>query len=72
MRNANALANTLEYPIWLVSGMLVPITALPAWTGPIAAVLPDHLGRPGAARGRHRRPVWPSVAVCLAHQRWSA
>ncbi|WP_240944438.1 hypothetical protein [Micromonospora thermarum] len=26
LRNANALTNTLEYPIWLVSGMLVPIT----------------------------------------------
>ena len=29
LRNANALANTLEYPIWLLSGMLVPITVLP-------------------------------------------
>lgn len=66
MRNANALANTLEYPIWLVSGMLVPITVLPVWTSPIAAVLPTTW----AARALHESvtggPVWPSLTVCVA------
>ncbi|BCJ60752.1 hypothetical protein C1I93_22865 [Micromonospora endophytica] len=67
MRNANALTNTLEYPIWLVSGMLVPITVLPGWTGPIAAVLPTTWGARAvreAATGSG--PVWPSLGVCLA------
>jgi ABC-type polysaccharide/polyol phosphate export permease len=67
LRNANALTNTLEYPIWLVSGMLVPITVLPAWTGPIAAVLPTTWGaravREAATGGG---PVWPSLGICLA------
>jgi ABC-2 type transport system permease protein len=66
LRNANALANTLEYPVWLISGMLVPITVLPAWTAPIGAVLPTTW----AARALHEAtgggPVWPSVAVCAA------
>ncbi|KAB1906589.1 ABC transporter permease [Micromonospora sp. AMSO31t] len=65
MRNANALANTLEYPIWLVSGMLVPLTVLPGWTGPIAAALPTW-----GARAVHEAasggPVWPSLGICLA------
>ncbi|MFC5926989.1 ABC transporter permease [Micromonospora vulcania] len=67
LRNANALANTLEYPIWLVSGMLVPITSLPGWTGPIAAVLPTTWGARAvreAATGSG--PVWPSLGICLA------
>ena len=67
MRNANALTNTLEYPIWLVSGMLVPITVLPGWTGPIAAVLPTTWGARAvreAATGSG--PVWPSLGICLA------
>ena len=65
--NANAIDNTLEYPIWLVSGMLVPITVLPGWTGPIGAVLPTTW----AARAVRESvtgggPVWPSLGVCLA------
>lgn len=67
MRNANALANMLEYPIWLISGMLVPITVLPGWTGPVAAVLPTTWGARAvreAATGSG--PVWPSLGICLA------
>jgi ABC-2 type transport system permease protein len=66
MRNANALANTLEYPIWLVSGMLVPITVLPAWTGPIAAVLPTTWGARALREATSGGAVWPSVGICLA------
>jgi ABC-2 type transport system permease protein len=66
MPNANALNNTLEYPIWLVSGMLVPITVLPGWTGPIGAVLPTTW----AARAVREAvtgdgPVWASLGICL-------
>ncbi|MEH1016322.1 ABC transporter permease [Micromonospora sp. CPCC 206060] len=55
MRNANAVANFLDYPIWLLSGMLVPISVLPSWTTPWSAVLPTtwsarslHLATDGA------------------------
>ncbi|MFH7597098.1 ABC transporter permease [Streptomyces racemochromogenes] len=44
MRNANALANTLDHPIWMLSGMLVPITALPVWTHPLSWALPTTWG----------------------------
>jgi ABC-2 type transport system permease protein len=30
-RHANAFSNLLEYPIWLVTGLLVPLTQLPEW-----------------------------------------
>ncbi|SNY35590.1 ABC transporter permease [Paractinoplanes atraurantiacus] len=65
MRNANALANTLEYPVWLVSGMLVPITVLPAWTVPVAAILPTTWGARALREATSGGPVWPSVALCL-------
>ncbi len=65
MRNANALANTLEYPVWLVSGMLVPITVLPVWTTPIAAVLPTTWGARALREATSGGPVWPSVGICL-------
>ncbi|WP_246614574.1 ABC transporter permease [Paractinoplanes bogorensis] len=65
MRNANALANTLEYPVWLVSGMLLPITVLPAWTSPIAAALPTTWGARALREATSGGPVWPSVGICL-------
>jgi ABC-2 type transport system permease protein len=64
--NANAINNTLEYPIWLVSGMLVPITVLPAWTTPIGAVLPTTWAARALREATSGGPVWPSVAVCAA------
>jgi ABC-2 type transport system permease protein len=38
-RNANALSNLLEYPVWLATGLLVPLSLLPGWVSPIAYVL---------------------------------
>ncbi|SNT41162.1 ABC-2 type transport system permease protein [Asanoa hainanensis] len=65
--NANAINNTLEYPIWLVSGMLVPITVLPGWTGPVGAVLPTTWASRAVRESvTGSGPVWPSLGVCLA------
>jgi ABC-2 type transport system permease protein len=30
-RNANALSNMLEFPVWLVTGAIVPLSLLPGW-----------------------------------------
>jgi ABC-2 type transport system permease protein len=38
-RSANAVANLLEYPVWLVSGLLVPVSLLPGWAGRVGDVL---------------------------------
>src|SRR4029453_8858931 len=38
-RNANAFSNLLEYPIWLVTGLLVPLSLLPGWVTPISWLL---------------------------------
>jgi ABC-2 type transport system permease protein len=38
-RHANALSNLLEYPVWLVTGLLVPVSLLPGWAEPISWVL---------------------------------
>ncbi len=35
-RNANALSNLLEYPVWLITGLLVPVSLLPGWVSPIS------------------------------------
>ncbi len=65
-RHANALANLLEYPVWLVTGLLVPLTLLPAWTRPIAWALAPTWGvraiRAAALGGR----PGPAILACLA------
>jgi ABC-2 type transport system permease protein len=38
-RNANALSNLLGEPVWLITGMLVPISLLPGWVTPLSWVL---------------------------------
>lgn len=38
-RHASAFSNLLEYPVWLVSGLLVPVSLLPGWAEPLSWVL---------------------------------
>ena len=38
-RRASAFSNLLEYPMWLVSGLLVPVSLLPFWVEPLSWVL---------------------------------
>jgi ABC-2 type transport system permease protein len=66
-RNANALSNLLEYPIWLVTGLLVPISLLPGWVAPLSWVLAPTWGvraiRDAALGGGN--PL-AAVGMCLA------
>ncbi len=49
-RQAWALGNMLEYPVWLISGFLVPLTLFPGWVRPISWALAPTWGV-GAIRG---------------------
>lgn len=64
-RNANAFSNLLEYPVWLVTGLLVPIALLPGWVAWISWVLAPTWGikaiRNAALGGGE---VWPALGMC--------
>ena len=66
-RHASAFSNLLEYPVWLATGLLVPLTLLPAWVGPISWVLAPTWGidaiRDAALGGSS---AWPEIAACAA------
>lgn len=66
-RHANALSNLLEYPIWLVTGLLVPISLLPGWSHPIAKALAPTWGiealRRAALGGDPAGPVLMTLAL---------
>ena len=43
-RRSYVLTKILEYPIYILSGAVVPITKLPEWTNPISMILPPTWG----------------------------
>ncbi|HEU0248776.1 MAG TPA: ABC transporter permease [Gaiellaceae bacterium] len=65
-RNANAFSNLLEYPVWLVTGLLVPLSLLPGWVEWISWVLAPTWGiealRNAALGGGQ---VWPAIGMCV-------
>jgi len=63
-RHANALGNLLEYPIWLVTGMLVPLATLPVWVRPISWLLAPTWGME-AIRGATIGEAPPVLAIAM-------
>ncbi|MFE7709277.1 ABC transporter permease [Streptomyces sp. NPDC057486] len=70
LRSANALANPLDAPVRLLSGMLVPITVLPGWTRPVSGALPTTWGSRAVHAANSGGPsadeVLAPMAVALA------
>jgi ABC-2 type transport system permease protein len=64
-RHANAVTNLLHYPVYLVGGMLVPATLLPAWTHPLAWLLPVTWGADAIRAAVLGGAALPALAACL-------
>lgn len=64
-RNANAFSNLLEYPVWLVTGLLVPISLLPGWVEPISWVLAPTWGVKAIRAAALGGDPWPSIGMCV-------
>jgi ABC-2 type transport system permease protein len=63
--NANAFTNALDSPVWLLSGLLVPVAGLPSWSSPVTAALPMTWGARALRSGASGGPVWTELATCL-------
>ncbi len=64
-RTAGSLGNSLEYPVWLVCGLLFPLAVLPAWTQPISWALAPTWGMRAmmdASQGGH---PWRYMGYCV-------
>jgi ABC-type polysaccharide/polyol phosphate export permease len=64
-RHANALSNMLEWPVLLVSGMLVPLSLLPGWAGPIAWLLAPTWGVQAIREAALGGTPWPDIAMTV-------
>lgn len=65
-RNANALANMLEFPVWLVTGALVPLSLLPGWIHPLAWILSPTWGFRAVRAAALGGDAWPAIGMCVA------
>jgi ABC-2 type transport system permease protein len=64
-RNANALSNLLEFPVWLVTGLLVSLSLLPGWVGPFSWVLAPTWGINALREAAIEGNAWPEIGMCL-------
>jgi ABC-2 type transport system permease protein len=65
-RNATALSNLLEYPVWLVTGLLVSLSLLPGWTRPISWALAPTWGVRAIREAAIGGDPLPAIAMCVA------
>ena len=65
-RTAWALGNMLEYPVWLVSGFLVPLTLLPEWVRPISWALAPTWGVDAIRESALGGTPYAEIGLCLA------
>jgi ABC-2 type transport system permease protein len=65
-RNANAMSNLLEYPVWIASGLVFSTALLPAWTHPISWILPPYWGIIALRHAAFGGEVWFPLSMALA------
>jgi ABC-2 type transport system permease protein len=65
-RQANAFSNLLEYPVWLATGLLVPLSLLPGWVTPISWVLSPTWGMRAIRDAAFGGNAWPEIGLCVA------
>lgn len=66
-RQATAFSNLLEYPVWLITGLLVPLSLLPGWVTWISWGLAPSWGIEAIRHAAIGGPsAWPAVGMCVA------
>ena len=64
-RAAGHLGNTLEYPMWLATGLLVPLSILPGWVTPLSWFLAPTWGMRALRTSALGGDAWPAIGMCL-------
>jgi ABC-2 type transport system permease protein len=64
-REASAFSQMLEYPVWLITGMLIPLSLLPGWIHPLSWALAPTWGMRAVRRSALGGSVGTPLLVCL-------
>jgi ABC-2 type transport system permease protein len=65
-RAALYLGYSFEYPVWLVTGLLVPLSVLPGWVEPISWLLAPTWGMRAIRQSTVGGSPLSAIAMCLA------
>jgi ABC-2 type transport system permease protein len=65
-RHANAFSNLLEYPVWLVTGLLIPVSLLPGFVEPLSWVLAPTWGVRAVRESALGGEPLEAIGMCLA------
>ena len=65
-RSASNLSQALEYPVWTITGMLIPLSLLPSWVTPLAWVLAPTWGMRAVRHAAMGGDVGTPLLVCAA------
>ncbi|MEJ7569068.1 MAG: ABC transporter permease [Gaiellaceae bacterium] len=63
-RHATILASFLSYPVWLLTGLLVPLALLPTWVEPIGWALAPTWGLRAMQDAVVGGNPWPEIVAC--------
>lgn len=64
-RAASYLGVALQYPVYLASGLIVPLAILPTWLGPVSWILAPTWGYRALVHASLGSSVWPQIGMCL-------
>jgi ABC-2 type transport system permease protein len=63
-RAAFALGISMQYPVWIATGLLVPLSVLPGWIGPVSWLLAPTWGFRALREAALGGAAWPSIGMC--------
>ena len=59
------LGVALQYPVWIATGLLVPLSVLPGFLGPVSWVLAPTWGFRGIKEAALGGTPWPDIGMCI-------
>jgi ABC-2 type transport system permease protein len=65
-RAAFSLGISLQYPVWIATGLLVPLSVLPPFVGKIGWLLAPYWGFRAIKESALGGDAWPSIGMCFA------
>jgi ABC-2 type transport system permease protein len=63
-RSAFALGISMQYPVWIATGLLVPLAVLPSWLGPVSWLLAPTWGFRAIREAALGGSPWPAIGMC--------
>lgn len=64
-RAAFSLGVSLQYPVWIATGLLVPLSVLPGYVGPVSWFLAPTWGFRAIREAALGETPWPDIGMCL-------